>query len=170
MDYRQKYRQWLEHPGLDKEIKEELLSISGNEQEIASRFDRELKFGTGGIRGRMGAGPSRINIYMVRKISEGLALFIQKTETGKDKPEPSVVIAYDTRYNSERFAREAAAVLAHWKIKVYLFTKPESTPLLSFAVRELNATAGIVITASHNPAGDNGYKVYWSDEIGRAHV
>ncbi|MGI5823858.1 MAG: phospho-sugar mutase [Dethiobacteria bacterium] len=163
MDYRQKYEQWLAHPGLDGELKEELQSIAADEQEIASRFDRELKFGTGGIRGRMGAGPSRINIYMIRKITAGLARFIEKTATGEDRPKPSVVIAYDTRYNSERFAREAAGVLARCKIKAYLFTKPESTPLLSFAVRKLNATAGIVITASHNPAGDNGYKVYWSD-------
>lgn len=163
MAYRQKYKLWLEHPGLDEELKAELHSISNNKQEIASRFEQELKFGTGGIRGRMGAGPSRINIYMVRKITAGLARYIKKTATGEDRPQHSVVIAYDTRHNSARFAREAAGVLAQENIRVYLFTKPESTPLLSFAVRKLNATAGIVITASHNPAGDNGYKVYWSD-------
>ncbi|MGI6307717.1 MAG: phospho-sugar mutase [Dethiobacteria bacterium] len=163
MEYQHKYRQWLEFPGLDKEMKQELLRISENEGEIASCFSRELKFGTGGIRGRMGVGPSRINIYVVRKVSEGLARFIQKTGPGKGDPGPSVVIAYDTRHNSERFAREAAAVFIHWNIKVYLFKQPAPTPLLSFAVRELDATAGVVITASHNPAGDNGYKVYWSD-------
>ncbi len=162
MGYLNRYRQWLEFPALDEEIKNELLQISGCEEEIASRFSRELKFGTGGIRGQMGAGISRINIYIVRKVTEGLARFIKNTASEKG-PAPSVVIAYDTRHNSERFARETASVLIRWKIKVYLFAEPSPTPLLSFAVRELKAAAGVVITASHNPAGDNGYKVYWSD-------
>lgn len=163
MVYRHKYRQWLEFPGLDEEMRQELLRISGNEKEIVSCFSQELKFGTGGIRGPMGAGPSRLNIYVIRKVSEGVARFIQKNCREEDAAHPSVVIAYDTRHNSERFARETAAVFIHWQIKVYLFSQPAPTPLLSFAVRKLGATAGVVITASHNPAGDNGYKVYWSD-------
>jgi|LSQX01.3.fsa_nt_gb phosphoglucomutase len=165
MDSHGRYRQWLEFPGLDEEIKKELLQISGCEEEIAARFSRELKFGTGGIRGCMGAGSSRLNIYIVRKVTEGLARFIQKTtsEISIANEPPRVVIAYDTRKNSDRFARETASVLLNWKIKAYLFSKPVPTPLLSFAVRELKAVAGVVITASHNPAEDNGYKVYWSD-------
>ncbi len=168
MDYRKRYKQWLSFPALDEEIKKELLQISGCEEEIAARFSRELEFGTGGIRGCMGAGSSRLNIYIVRKVTEGLARFIQKTIPAIDTAalsaeSPRVVIAYDTRKNSERFARETASVLLRWKIKVYLFSEPVPTPLLSFAVRELKAAAGVVITASHNPAGDNGYKVYWSD-------
>ncbi|NMB40810.1 MAG: phospho-sugar mutase [Firmicutes bacterium] len=165
MDYRDRYKKWLEFPGLDKEIREELLQISDQKKEIAARFSRELTFGTGGIRGRMGAGSSRLNIYIIRKVTEGLARFIQKYTSPKNMSSdaPRVVIAYDTRKNSDRFAREAASVLLRWDIKVYLFSEPAATPLLSFAVRELNAIAGIVITASHNPAQDNGYKVYWSD-------
>lgn len=158
-----KYRQWLDFPDLDEEVRQELLKISGDEQEIASCFLPDLKFGTGGIRGPMGAGPSRLNIYVIRKVTEGVARFIQKERPREDSPPPSVVIAYDTRHNSERFAREAASVFTCRQIKVHLFSQPAPTPLLSFAVRALNATAGIVITASHNPACDNGYKVYWSD-------
>ncbi|RJX24011.1 MAG: phospho-sugar mutase [Dethiobacter sp.] len=162
MGYLNRYRQWLEFPALDEEIKKELLQISGSEEEIASCFSGELKFGTGGIRGQMGPGTSRLNIYSVRRVTEGLARFINKNAS-ENGPVPSVVIAYDTRRNSEHFARETASVLIRWKIRVYLFAEPAPTPLLSFAVRELKATAGVVITASHNPAGDNGYKVYWSD-------
>lgn len=158
-----RYRQWLEFPDLDEEMRQELLKISGDEEEINSCFLPALKFGTGGIRGPMGAGPSRLNIYVIRKVTEGVARLIQKQGKEKGAPPPSVVIAYDTRHNSERFAREAASVFICWQIKVHLFSKPAPTPLLSFAVRELEASAGIVITASHNPACDNGYKVYWSD-------
>ncbi len=158
-----KYREWLDFPDLDEEIRQELLKISENEEEITSCFLPELKFGTGGIRGPMGVGPSRLNIYVIRKVSEGVARFIQKNSDAEGSQHPSVVIAYDTRHNSERFALEAASVFICWQIKVHLFSQPAPTPLLSFAVRELGATAGIVITASHNPACDNGYKVYWSD-------
>lgn len=161
MEYFKRYREWLEFPAMDEELKKELLMIKGDEKEIAARFFGELKFGTGGIRGKMGAGTSRINRYIVRKVTEGLARFM--TKRSPQKQQLSAVIAYDTRHNSSLFARETASVLVRWKIKVYLFTEPVPTPLLSFAVRELGATAGIVITASHNPPSDNGYKVYWSD-------
>lgn len=171
MDYYDNYRRWLEFPTLDAEIKEEIRQMSGNMEEIAASFSRKLEFGTGGIRGRMGAGSSKMNIYQVRKVTEGLARFIQKKTYKKNSAQghpqssepPCVAIAFDTRKNSQRFAREAAAVFFHWNIKVYLFSEPAPTPLLSFAVRALNAVAGVVITASHNPAEDNGYKVYWAD-------
>ena len=161
MEYLKCYKKWLEFPAMDEELKKELLMIKGDEKEIAARFSGELKFGTGGIRGKMGAGTSRFNRYIVRKVTEGLAQFMAAAPASEEGL--SVVIAYDTRHNSALFAREAAGVLVRHKIKVYLFEKPVPTPLLSFAVRELKATAGIVITASHNPPSDNGYKVYWSD-------
>lgn len=160
MDYLTKYRMWLEHPSLDPELLEELQQIAGRDEEISTCFSRELRFGTGGIRGKMGAGTARMNIYMVRRATEGLARYLQSLPQEGSR---SVVIAYDTRRNSQRFAREAASVLTRHDIKAYLFPKPEPTPLLSFAVRELQASAGIVITASHNPPADNGYKVYGPD-------
>lgn len=161
VEHLNRYREWLAFPDLDEELKNELLAIAGDEKEIASRFSGELKFGTGGIRGKMGAGTHRMNRYIIRRVTEGLARFMSRSARGGE--ELSVVIAYDTRHNSSLFARETAAVLLRWKIKVYLFAGPTPTPLLSFAVRELKATAGVVITASHNPPADNGYKVYWSD-------
>lgn len=160
MIYLTKYRMWLEYPSLDPELLKELQQISGRDEEIAARFSRELRFGTGGIRSKMGAGTARMNIYIVRRATEGLARYLQSLP--QEGPR-SVVIAYDTRRNSLRFARETASVLARHGIKAYLFPKPEPTPLLSFAVRELKASAGVVITASHNPPADNGYKVYDPD-------
>ena len=162
MKYREKYQHWLEFPGMDKELSLELSQIALNEDEIINRFSREMTFGTGGIRGRMGAGTALINIYIVRKVTAALACHLLSTRTKESEP-LSVVIAYDTRRNSERFAWEAAAVFISFGIKVYIFCEPAPTPLLSFAVRELRTSAGVVITASHNPPADNGYKVYGAD-------
>jgi len=159
MDYQKKYEQWLHHPGMEKELKRELKQIASDQAEVSSRFSRELTFGTGGIRGQMGAGLARLNIYIIRKVTAGLANYLNQTKGTM----PSVVIAYDTRHKSRQFARETAAVLTCRGIKAWLFKEPVPTPLLSFAVRELKASAGVVITASHNPPSDNGYKVYGSD-------
>ncbi len=162
MEYQKKYQKWLTFPGMNTELSRELSEILQNEEEIASRFSRDMAFGTGGIRGRMGAGTARFNVYIVRKTTAGLAQYLLEIHPQKTKP-VSVVIAYDTRYNSHRFALETAAVLTHYGIKAWLFSEPVPTPLLSFAVRELKAAAGVVITASHNPFTDNGYKVYGRD-------
>jgi phosphoglucomutase len=160
MDYLTKYRIWMEHPSLTPELLEELQQIAGSDEEIFTRFSRELSFGTGGIRGKMGAGTARMNIYIVRRATEGLARYLKSLPHEGSR---SVVIAYDTRHNSLNFARETASVLIRHGIIAYLFQKPEPTPLLSFAVRELQASAGVVVTASHNPFADNGYKVYGPD-------
>ena len=159
MDYQKKYEQWLHHPAMEKELKRELEMIATDQAEVSSCFSRELTFGTGGIRGQMGAGIARLNIYIIHKVTAGLANYLHQTVGTM----PSVVIAYDTRHKSRRFARETAAVLTYRGIKAWLFEEPVPTPLLSFAVRELKASAGVVITASHNPPSDNGYKVYGSD-------
>ncbi len=161
MSYKSKYRDWLLNDYFDEEIKEELESIKDNEQEIEDRFYKNLEFGTGGMRGKMGAGTNRMNKYIVRKATQGLANYvINYSEKGKDS---GVVIAYDSRHKSREFAEEAALVLAGNGIKAYLFNELRPTPELSFAVRELDAEAGVVITASHNPPEYNGYKVYGSD-------
>lgn len=158
MEYLQRYKFWLESDIFDETTKEELKNISGNDAEIHDRFYRELEFGTGGLRGVLGAGTNRMNVYTVAKATQGLADYVnEKTTSG------SVAIAYDSRNMSTEFALHAALTLCANGIKVYLFTSLRPTPELSFAVRELNCTAGIVITASHNPAEYNGYKVYWSD-------
>ncbi len=162
MEYQKKYQKWLTFPGMNTELSRELSQILQNEEEIASRFSRDLAFGTGGIRGRMGAGTARFNVYIVRKTTAGLAQYLLEIHPQKKEP-LSVVIAYDTRCNSHRFALETAAVLTHYGMKAWLFPEPVPTPLLSFAVRELKAAAGVVITASHNPFTDNGYKVYDRD-------
>ncbi len=150
------YRRWLESPVFDEATKRELLSLS--EEEIADRFYRELSFGTGGLRGILGAGPNRMNLYTVGRATQGLADYINETVEGG-----SAVIAYDSRHMSEEFARASACILAANGIRVFLFEGLRPTPELSFAVRYYHATAGIVITASHNPPAYNGYKVYWSD-------
>ncbi|HJV45986.1 MAG TPA: phospho-sugar mutase [Bacillota bacterium] len=159
MNVLQEYERWLASEQLDLELKEQLQSIQGNNQEIQDRFYKSLEFGTGGLRGIIGAGTNRINKYTVRKATQGLAQYILKQEVER----PSVVIAYDSRHMSPEFAREAGLVLAHNGIKAYVFEELRPTPELSFAVRYLKATAGIVITASHNPPEYNGYKVYWTD-------
>ena len=156
MDYKERYNEWLL---FDDDTKQELLKIT-DEKEIEDRFYKDLAFGTGGMRGIMGAGPNRMNRYTVSRATLGLANYLSEFT----KPQKSVVIAYDSRNNSEDFAKYAAEVLAVKGITVYLFDKITPTPVLSFAVRHLGCIAGIVITASHNPKEYNGYKVY--DENG----
>ncbi|MDQ2087645.1 phospho-sugar mutase [Herbivorax sp. ANBcel31] len=153
------YKFWLENEYFDKETKEELLDIKDDPKEIEERFYRELEFGTGGLRGIIGAGTNRINKYTIRKASQGLADYV-KTLGGEDR---GIVIAYDSRYKSPEFSMEAAKAFAGNGIKVYLFDELRPTPELSFAVRYFNAAAGIVVTASHNPKEYNGYKVYGED-------
>ena len=153
------YQEWLESPIIDEETKKELMKIENNEKEIEDRFYKDLEFGTGGLRGIMGAGTNRMNLYTVKKATQGLANYIC-SKNGQDK---GVVIAYDSRNNSKEFSKEVALVLNANGIKTYLFKNLRPTPELSFAVRELKAIAGIVITASHNPPEYNGYKVYWED-------
>lgn len=155
----EKYQEWLTSPVFDQETKRELQEISGQEKEIEDRFFKDLEFGTGGLRGVLGAGSNRMNVYTVRKATQGLADFIKE----KDQFNKGVAIAYDSRHCSSLFAREAALCLAANEIKAYLFDALCPTPELSFAVRELGCIAGIVITASHNPPEYNGYKVYWQD-------
>jgi phosphoglucomutase len=154
------YRLWLGDPQIDESTKAELRSISEDAKEIEDRFYKDLEFGTGGLRGVIGAGTNRINIYTVGKVTQGLAQYIN-AEAVEDAR--SVVIAYDSRHKSPEFALEAALVLAGNGIKAYVFESLRPTPELSFAVRELKASAGIVITASHNPPEYNGYKVYGAD-------
>ncbi|ADQ13922.1 phospho-sugar mutase [Halanaerobium hydrogeniformans] len=161
MNYMSRYRDWLMSDYFDEETKEELEAIKEDEAEIEDRFYKNLEFGTGGMRGIMGAGTNRINKYIVRKATQGLANYIiNYSEDGQDK---GIVIAYDSRHNSPEFSLEAALVLAANGIKTYLFDGMRTTPELSFAVRELDAIGGIVITASHNPPEYNGYKLYWED-------
>jgi phosphoglucomutase len=159
MDAKLKYQEWLSNPYFDEMTKEELKSISGNEKEIKERFYKNLEFGTAGLRGIIGAGTNRINQYTVRKATQGLANYIKKCNSQKN----CVAIAYDSRRFSKEFATEAALCLAANGVKAYIFESLRSTPELSFAVRTLNAIAGINITASHNPPEYNGYKVYWED-------
>ena len=161
MSYMDKYQEWLENPSIDEATKNELKEIQEDEKEIQDRFYKELEFGTGGLRGVIGAGTNRINIYTIRKATQGLANYIKKE--GKDAMNRGVAIAYDSRRFSPEFADEAARVLAANKIKAYVFESLRATPILSYTIRRLNAISGIVITASHNPPEYNGYKVYWED-------
>lgn len=161
MDYKKEYSRWLQAETLDVDLKKQLQGIQGNDKEMEDRFYKHLEFGTGGLRGVIGAGTNRINRYTVRKATQGLAEYIIKQ--GEDAKKGGVAIAYDSRHMSPEFAQEAGLVLAKNGIKAYVFEELRPTPELSFAVRHLGATAGIVITASHNPPEYNGYKVYWSD-------
>lgn len=156
-----RYETWLNDPVIDSETKEELRAIAGDEKELTDRFYRDLEFGTGGLRGVMGAGTNRLNAYTVGKATQGLANWLLANRT--DGKEISVVIAYDSRNNSADFALDTALVLAGNGIKAYLFKELRPTPQLSFAVRDLKASSGIVITASHNPPEYNGYKAYGAD-------
>ena len=158
-NYKKKYKEWLEDINIDEETKKELKAIENNEKEKEERFYKDLEFGTGGLRGIMGAGTNRMNIYTIKKATQGLANYIKSKKT----EEKGVVIAYDSRNNSKEFSEQTALVLNANGIKTYIFKNLRPTPELSFAVRELKATAGIVITASHNPPEYNGYKVYWED-------
>ena len=159
MDYMSQYRFWREDDYFDAATKEELAKIEGNDAEIQDRFYKELEFGTGGLRGVIGAGTNRMNLYTVRKATQGLANYIKK----QGAQEKGVAIAYDSRFMSPEFADEAALCLCANGIKAYVFSSLRPTPELSFAVRKLGCTAGIVVTASHNPPEYNGYKVYWED-------
>ncbi len=159
MDYRTIYEQWLSNPYFDEKTKAELLAIKDDDNEIKERFYTDLEFGTAGLRGVIGAGTNRMNIYVVRKTTQGLANYIKK-QGGQSK---GVAIAFDSRRMSPEFADEAARTLAANGIKAYIFESLRPTPELSFAVRELGCIAGINITASHNPPEYNGYKVYWED-------
>lgn len=159
VDYKNIYNQWLENPYFDEQIKEELKSIQEDEKEIKERFYMDLEFGTAGLRGIIGAGTNRMNIYVVRRATQGLANYILKV----GKQSQGVAIAYDSRHMSPEFAKEAALCLAANGIKAYMFESLRPTPELSFAVRHLGCAAGINITASHNPPEYNGYKVYWED-------
>ena len=159
MDYKEIYEEWLSNPYFDEATKEELRSIKDDDKEIKERFYKDLEFGTAGLRGVIGAGINRMNIYVVRRATQGLANYIIK-QGGQDK---GVAIAYDSRRMSPEFAEEAALTLAANGIKAYKFESLRPTPELSFAVRELHCIAGLNITASHNPAEYNGYKVYWED-------
>lgn len=159
MNYKDTYNDWLQNPYFDEATKEELRAIADDEKEIEDRFYRQLEFGTGGLRGVIGAGTNRMNIYTVRQATQGLANYII-SQNGQEK---GVAIAYDSRIMSPEFATEAALCLNANGIKTYRFTSLRPTPELSFVVRKLGCIAGIVVTASHNPREYNGYKVYWED-------
>ena len=159
MGYMDTYKQWCDNEYFDESTRAELKSIAGNEAEIEDRFYKDLEFGTGGLRGVIGNGTNRMNIYTVRKATQGLANFIIK-EKAADR---GVAIAYDSRRMSPEFANETALCLNANGIKAYIFPTLRPTPELSFALRELKCIAGIVVTASHNPPEYNGYKVYWED-------
>ncbi|MEG2204257.1 MAG: hypothetical protein RRY21_03755, partial [Oscillospiraceae bacterium] len=158
MDAKERYAQWRARELEDEDLTAELAAIEGNETEIYERFYTDLVFGTAGLRGILGAGTNRMNVYTVRRATQGLARYVrQLDEFG------SAAIAYDSRNKSERFAKEAASVLAANGVRVYLYPTLAPTPMLSWAVRAYGCTAGIVVTASHNPAAYNGYKVYGAD-------
>lgn len=158
---RQNYESWLKYDELDAELRTQLESINNDENEINERFYQDLSFGTAGLRGIIGAGTNRMNIYTVRRATQGLATLI--CTEGEDAKKRGVAIAYDSRLYSDSFAFEAAKVLVANGIKAYLFDELRPTPELSFTIRHLNCISGIIITASHNPAKYNGYKVYWED-------
>ena len=161
MGYRETYESWLNNPYFDEATRAELQAIAGNEKEMEERFYMDLEFGTAGLRGVIGAGTNRMNIYTVRQATQGLANYIL-SQNGQEK---GVAIAHDSRIMSTEFADEAALCLNANGIKAYVFDSLRPTPELSFAVRELGCISGIVITASHNPREYNGYKVYWEDEL-----
>lgn len=161
MDYRESYNEWTSNTYFDEATRAELTSIEKNEKEIEDRFYRDLEFGTAGLRGKLGAGTNRMNIYIISRATQGLADFIKSQ--GKQYMNRGVALAYDCRHFSKEFAMRAALVLAANNIKAYLFESLRPTPLLSFTVRHLDAASGIVVTASHNPKEYNGYKVYWED-------
>lgn len=162
MEYMKKYEEWINKPYFDEKTKQELEALKDDKKEIEDRFYKDLEFGTAGLRGVIAAGTNRINIYTVRRATFGLANYIIKNTTEEEKNR-GVVIAHDNRHMSREFCMEAANTLAACGIKAYIFDSLRTTPELSFAVRNLHAIAGIVITASHNPTEYNGYKVYWED-------
>lgn len=161
MDYQTQYQEWLSSDFIDEKTKQELRLIQKDEKEIEDRFYRTLEFGTGGLRGVIGAGTNRMNEYTVMRATQGLANYI--SQQGEEAMDRGVAIAHDSRRCSPEFAEVTARVFAANGIKAYLYPQLEPTPVLSFTVRELNCIAGIVITASHNPKEYNGYKAYWED-------
>ena len=158
MSVKEKFNAWLDYDLEDKDLKEELLSIKDDENEIYERFYTDLKFGTAGLRGVIGAGINRMNIYTVRRATQGIAIYLKKMYEN-----PSVAVSYDSRNKSELFAKETAKTFAANGIKVHIYKELMPTPNLSFAVRELDCKAGVMVTASHNPAKYNGYKAYGAD-------
>lgn len=160
MDYRERYQLWLDDPYFDEETKSELRGMT-DEDEIEDRFYQDLEFGTAGLRGKIGAGTNRMNVYTVSLASEGLARTI--SNHGEEAKKKGVAIAYDVRQFSDKFAEISARVLAAHGIKVYLFEDIRPTPVLSYTIRKLGTMSGIVVTASHNPQDYNGYKVYWEE-------
>ena len=162
MSYKERYLEWVKNAYFDEETKQELLNIKDNNKEIEDRFYKDLEFGTAGLRGVIAAGTNRINKYTVRRATYGLANYIIKNTTEEEKNR-GVVIAHDNRHMSREFCIETASTLAACGIKAYIFNSLRTTPELSFAIRNLNAISGVVITASHNPPEYNGYKVYWED-------
>ncbi len=161
MSWKDQYIKWKNYSALEEELKKALNELAGNEVELEDCFYKNVEFGTGGMRGEIGPGPNRMNIYTIRRASEGLARYIEAH--GEEAKERGVAIAFDSRYKSREFALEAALTLGNHGIKSYLFHELRPTPELSFAVRYLHAYAGIVITASHNPPEYNGFKVYGPD-------
>ncbi|MFJ8455942.1 phospho-sugar mutase [Bacillus paramycoides] len=161
MSWKQEFSRWLSYAQLDAELKEQLENMKQDEKKIEDSFYKNLEFGTGGMRGELGAGTNRLNVYTVRKATKGLASFIEKL--GEEAKKRGVVVAYDSRHKSPEFAMEVAATLGARGIKTYVFESLRPTPVLSFAVRHLHTVSGIVLTASHNPPEYNGYKVYGGD-------
>ncbi|HDX9589663.1 TPA: phospho-sugar mutase [Bacillus pseudomycoides] len=161
MEWKKEYERWISFADLDAELKQQLEEMQSDEKKIEDSFYKNLEFGTGGMRGELGAGTNRLNVYTVRKATEGLAHFIEKQ--GEEAKARGVVVAYDSRHKSPEFAMEVAATLGAHGIKTYVFESLRPTPELSFAVRYLHTYSGIVLTASHNPPEYNGYKVYGDD-------
>ena len=161
MRHMKEYNRWLQFYELDNRLKADLITAHGNDDEIRSRFGCDLAFGTAGLRGIMGAGTNRMNIYTVRRASKGFGNYI--VSLGKEAMDRGIIIAYDCRNNGTRFAMETALTIAALGIKVRVFDALRPTPELSFAIRKLNAIGGVNITASHNPKEYNGYKVYFED-------
>ena len=158
MDYIARYKHWIDSDKIDEATRNELLALEGNDKEIKERFYKQIEFGTAGMRGLLGAGRNRMNKYTVRKATQGYSVYVK--EHGEEACKKGVVIAHDNRRMSVEFAKETAGVLAANGIRSYLFDSLRPTPELSFAVRELNAFGGVMITASHNPPEYNGYKLY----------
>jgi len=161
MNWKKEFDRWLSYAQLDAELKEQLENMKQDEKKIEDSFYKNLEFGTGGMRGELGAGTNRLNVYTVRKATKGLASFIEKL--GEEAKKRGVVVAYDSRHKSPEFAMEVAATLGARGITTYVFESLRPTPVLSFAVRHLHTVSGIVLTASHNPPEYNGYKVYGED-------
>ncbi|MBF4805322.1 MAG: phospho-sugar mutase, partial [Pseudoleptotrichia goodfellowii] len=162
MEFMEKYEYWLNSDSVDEKDKEELKSLKDDPKEIEDRFFKDLSFGTGGIRGVRGIGTNRINKYVIRKATQGLANYMLKYNK-KEAEEKGIIIAHDCRIGSREYALNTARVMAANGIKAYIYSDLRSTPELSFGVRYKGCLAGIVVTASHNPPEYNGYKVYWSD-------